>query len=591
MRQTLLMIAAALPGCSGELGDRGAPDASVATVSSELGTPAFCASYPRPMPTNGWEPDAVHYGTNNRLAYRADAQGNTVPDFAYIGYKNGTTKPPVVAEVERVSPGAGDDTARIQAAIDRVGARPVGANGFRGAVALDPGDYQLGGVLRIDHDGVVLRGSGRCGNASVDTRLIATGDSQAARVVLGSGVQTGWDDEVAASRTNVDAPLVVAGVRWLPLADSSKVAVGDTVVVVHPITQAWIDANGGGGTGSDPRWKPGDLDTIRFKRRIVGKLANFVELDAPIFNHLDRSLTTSYVARLQPGGAVARVGIENLRVDSEVDSDDDEQHAKNSIEIIGAEDAWVRNVVTLHFSYAGIRVTESVRVTVQNVDAVSPVGPRDAGWMYNFAVDHRAQLVLFVGCTARNGRHHFVSNGTSSVSGVVFLRSTSDADSTEISEGHRRWSQGLLYDMIREIGPGNAHLGCRGAAGTSHGWSAVHSVLWNHDFDDGTGFVEKPPTGQNYAFGAGPYRAERQYCSSAPAGHIEQRSGVLRAESLYEAQLCDRFRREGLNDSSLDFRPATACPIPPKSCSPGEMCCEPIPGGCRFCAPVGGECP
>jgi hypothetical protein len=82
------------------------------------------------------------------------------------------------------------------------------------------------------------------------------------------------------------------------------------------------------------------LDTIRLKRKIVAKSAgwwNAIELDAPIFNHLDLDLTTPYVAKLETGGAVARVGVEHLRVYINFNGNDgDRNHAATSIEIVGA---------------------------------------------------------------------------------------------------------------------------------------------------------------------------------------------------------------------------------------------------------------
>jgi hypothetical protein len=557
------------------------------STESALSVPAFCANYPRPLPPGGWDTTAVRFiGNSGRLQYLPDPQtGHCVPEFGSVGYMNGAVRLPTIAGVETVLPGPGDDTPRIQAAIDKVGReRPIGPNGYRGAVVLGAGEFQLDSTLRLNHDGVVLRGAGRCGNSALDTTLVATGTPQVARVVMGSGNDTGWNDEVAGSRSNL-ATSAVAGDSWLAVVNGSGFAVDDTVVVVHPITQAWIDANDGGETGADDPWRPNDLDPILYKRRIKAKFGNALLLDAPVYNDLDLALTTPYVAKLEPGRVVARVGIENLRVDNDFDGTD----RASSIEIVGAEDAWVKNVVTLHFGFGGVRVQAAVRVTVQNVDAFNPTGPVEGGRMYNFVVERRAQLVLFVGCRARNGRHHFASNGITSASGVVFYRSISEGARAS-SEGHRRWSQGLLYDNIRETGDGSAHLGCRGAAGTGHGWAAAHSVLWNYKFDDGAGYVERPPTAQNWAFGAGPLRADTSFCPGVPAGHIEQHTGPMRIDSLYEAQLCQRLDELGGVPNPPDFTPPPACPVPPDTCQSDERCCEPVPGGCNLCVPLGQEC-
>jgi len=507
--------------------------------------PSYCANYPRAMPANGWESNAVRYDANGRLVYQTESGGNRIPDFSYAGYHNGVDAIPNVAEAVRVVPGAGDDTARIQAAIDQVGARPVGANGYRGAVVLAPGRYELGTAIRVNKNGVVLRGSGQSSDPAVGTLLFLTGTSTATRVFLGTGSDSGWDDEVAGTRTNITPSMVAAGARSFDVANAAPFAVGDSVVVVHPDTQAWYNAIDGGGVINDPPWAPGTLGPLRSKRRVVSKSGNRLTLDAPVYYHLDRSLSQSYVFKLTPGTAVSHVGIENLRVDSAFVASDDEAHARDSIEVRGIEDGWIRDVTTLHFIYGGVHVSgDAVRVTMQRVTALDPVAQRTGGRMYNLVTEGRSHLVLYTGCHTRNGRHPYVTQA-SGASGVVFHRSIEEGNNTvntAASEGHRRWSQALLYDRIEHRGNGNVHLGCRGDTATSHGWGATHSVIWNPLFGTGRGSVEKPPTGQNWAIGAGPFGVMLNYCPDVSGGHIEQNSRVLRQESLYEAQMCERLR-------------------------------------------------
>ena len=496
--------------------------------------PAFCANYPRP---DGWESTAVSYDTNGRLRYAADSSGTIIPDFSWAGYHNGTVELPGIPTVARVDARAGDATARIQAAIDEVGRMPLGANGYRGAVELGPGRYELVGVVHLNHDGVVLRGTGRDADESSNTILFAPGTDLRARVVLGSG-QTNWP-EVSGTRTNITTQLVSVGERSFDVADAGGLQMGDSIVVVHPITTAWLAAVHGGSTGSDPAWTPGDLGPITFLRHVAAKNGNRVTLDAPVFDSIDRALVQGYVYKTNRN-VVRHAGIENLRVDSAYAATDDEMHANNSIDITGAEDVWVRHVTALHFVYAGVRITNGARITVADSEALDPIAIRTGGRMYNFACQERCQLVLFTRCHATNGRHHFVSNGTTSVSGIVFHRGISEGGDS--SEGHRRWSQGLLYDAIQWMGSGGLHLGCRGDYGTGHGWAAVNSVSWNDHFDRGHATVEMPPLGQNWAIGAGPFNSSTRLCSDSVDGHFEHNAMPLRQESLYEAQLCDRLR-------------------------------------------------
>ena len=86
---------------------------------------------------------------------------NTLPDWSSAGYGGGGVSIPYVEATIRVSPGPGDDSARIQKAIDDVAKLQVQSNGFRGAVVLEAGEYQLTEQLRIRDSGIVLRGAGQ----------------------------------------------------------------------------------------------------------------------------------------------------------------------------------------------------------------------------------------------------------------------------------------------------------------------------------------------------------------------------------------------------------------------------------------------
>ena len=89
-------------------------------------------------------------------------------DFSYAGYGGGGVAIPIAPAVLSVRPGGGDDTELLQGALERVADMAPRANGYRGAVLLQPGRYRVAGRLAIRTSGVVLRGSG---NATI----VATG--------------------------------------------------------------------------------------------------------------------------------------------------------------------------------------------------------------------------------------------------------------------------------------------------------------------------------------------------------------------------------------------------------------------------------
>jgi hypothetical protein len=110
-------------------------------------------------------------GPSGRVLMQADALGNRIPDYSAVGYKNGTTPIPDVPVKITLSPVAGDDAATIQSAINAVKALPLDTNGFRGAILLNAGEYQIAGNITIDASGIVLRGVGDGTNGIHNTAL------------------------------------------------------------------------------------------------------------------------------------------------------------------------------------------------------------------------------------------------------------------------------------------------------------------------------------------------------------------------------------------------------------------------------------
>ena len=83
-------------------------------------------------------------------------------DYSFCGYRRSELPIPSVNNAVYVQPKVGDNSQQIQAAIDFVSQqKPDKKTGFRGAVLLAEGRYDISEPLRIRTNGVVLRGSGR----------------------------------------------------------------------------------------------------------------------------------------------------------------------------------------------------------------------------------------------------------------------------------------------------------------------------------------------------------------------------------------------------------------------------------------------
>ncbi|MGP3964200.1 hypothetical protein ACTWPT_50390 [Nonomuraea sp. 3N208] len=516
---------------------------AVLTAGGALALTAAAGARPAAA-TPPWQSRLVHYDGQGRLAYEQDAEANRVPDFSHAGYRNGERPIPHVPVVRTIRPVEGDNTAHIQAALDAIGALP---RARRGALLLLPGVYPVAGTLYVRASGTVLRGVGDGEDPSSNTIVKATGNNPKDRnvIVAGGVAGGGWTGEVPGTRTEITTGFVQVGSRAFEVANPGALRPGDNIVITHPCTEEWLKAIDYGGHDVGPPWKVGEHPIVynRYVRDVSG---NVVTIDVPVFNHLNRAHATSFLYKWDRAGLVTHVGVERLRVDIEYhgDPEQDEDHAYNAIVLLRTEDSWVRDCTMLHFTQAGVATQETTRATVENCRAIDPVSIVTGSRRYNFNTYVYSQQVLFRDCYAYKARHAFVSNGHSTVSGVVFLRGTAEY-ALNSSEGHRRWSQALLFDGHRDVDPHYGYtLGLynRGRYGTSHGWSAAHSVAWNCDVATSRLIVQKPPTAQNYAIGCrgtvtgdGPFQQ--------PAGYIEGAGQPgLFPPSLYEAQLRDRLR-------------------------------------------------
>ncbi|MEL6823398.1 MAG: peptidoglycan-binding protein, partial [Calditrichota bacterium] len=328
-----------------------------------------------------WQSQLVYYNSQGKLEYAVDSTGNRIPDFSYAGYKNSNEPIPNIPTVMSIGPIPGDNTSHIQNAISMVGSMPADSAGFRGALLLEAGEYEVGSILRLNVSGVILRGVGDGDDPASNTIINATGNFPPQRDVLtaGGGVATAWEDSVSGTSRFITSDTVFIGDMSFEVSDTSPYSVGDDIVVYHPCTPAWLAAIDSGGTFSD---QPGateadvpwevDSQPILFNRTITAINGNSISIDAPLFTTLVRNLSQSRIYRPNNFSLRRNIGIENLRIDIETASSTDENHAWNGIYLIQIEDAWVRNCTILNFGLSGIYTNTANRVTIKNCEALEP---------------------------------------------------------------------------------------------------------------------------------------------------------------------------------------------------------------------------
>lgn len=503
----------------------------------------------------------VYPGADGKLVYVPDEQGDTIHDASHAGYGGGGVAIPTVAVKETIWPVAGDNTANVQAAIDKVSTLPLDANGFRGAVLLRAGYYRMAMPVTISASGVVLRGEGM---GDTGTILIGTGTGRPATPAPTGGpgggggmrptlVQIAGAAPPAlneASKRAVADERVPVGARRFRVASAKAFRRGDTVIVRRIGNQAWIDELGMNSDTPGGRWQPFNIEWDRVITDVQG---DTITIDAPITCAIERRWGGGEILKYEEGGRISNVGVENMRGVSEFDPTvrtrnygnmdrekyvaeeyySDENHYSNFITFNNIKNGWVRNCTALHFVYSMVGTMRGSKwITIQDCVSREPISQRAGARRFVFAL--RGQLALVQRCQSDKGRHSFMT-GQPTASGNVFLdcRATNPYSS---SEPHEQWATGNLYDNIE------APLTARFWKNINIGWAGANTVFWNCEGDF---LVQKPPTAQNYTFGhigvnAVVFNIPLQD-STKETGHLEALNRHVSPRSLYLTQLGERL--------------------------------------------------
>ena len=494
-----------------------------------------------------------------QLVYEPDDDGNCVPDFSYAGYKGGGVRLPDVPVKVALKAGAGNDAERIQEAIDEVSQMPLDADGFRGAVLLERGLYNLDEPIWIRASGVVLRGEGPdedgttlFGRGAIIDKKFGEDGSDAALVrIEGHGGRI----ETAETAQQIIAAFVPVGAQRFAVADSAAFLVGDSILVRRLNTRAWYLA----------------LDLVidhdnaplpyEFDRIITAIDGNHITIDAPLTCPIEARWGGGEVVKYTDSGRIEQVGVEHLRGVSDFNraarTTDygnldrrpftggeyycDEDHYFEFIKIDNTRNCWVRDITALHFANSVVYMEKGVKwCTVQDCESLEPVSYCGGGRRFTFNIC--GQLCLVQRCKSDKGRHSFVLGGRLTCGPNVFLDCSATRPFSS-SEPHSSLIVGSLYDNVK------APIALRFAKSNPVRWMGIFNYLWNCE---GGFLCQKPPVGQNYAFGQVGIHAlvyntslqEHKYEN----GHIESWDEHVEPQSLYLKQLEERLGKKALEN-------------------------------------------
>lgn len=471
-------------------------------------------------------PKPIFTGKDGKLNYTPDDRGNRIPDFSYCGYMAGGQAIPEAVVKVVVPVKDGDATLRIQSALNYVATLPLGKDGLRGAVLLEKGKYEVGGTLKINATGIVLRGSGMGEQGTV---VYATGLDR-----LGVLRMLGKDDRVKEEPIAITDQYVPVNAMKITVANAAVFKKGEQVVVRRPSTKNWIDALGtdhfGGGITA-LGWKPGQRD-LYWDRRIADINGNTLVLDAPLTTALDAAYGSATVSKYSWNGRISHCGVENIRFVSAFDAGNpkDEYHRWTAISLENTTDAWVRQVVFEHFAGSAVTVQETAnRITVEDCKSLAPVS-EIGGERRNTFLTAGGQT-LFQRLYSEYGYHDFAT-GYCAPGPNAFVQCQAYLPFS-FSGAIDSWASGVLFDIVNVDGQALSFMN-RWGAGQGAGWAAANSVFWQCTAARVDCF--QPPGAQNWAFGT--------WAQFEGDGYWDMSNEQIRPRSLYYAQLKDRLGKE-----------------------------------------------
>lgn len=479
----------------------------------------FVAWFAMPLAQTLGENSFVSFGDAGRLEYRRDERGNRLPDFSHCGYRGANRDVPNVGPRIVVSPNGQDDSKQIQAAIDYVAQLPANENGWRGAVLLNRGEFNVSGQLRIQASGVVLRGHGAGKNG---TTLRATGRDRRSLI----RVLPDEHDEIvrANDRTfKIVDDYVPVGSNSVSLNSTEGLSVGAQVQVTHPSSSAWIDTLGIDRLG----WREGTRD-IRWLRTITAVSEKRIELDVPLTLAIDKTNCQATVQLVDDSNRLNEVGIEDVSLVSEFNKKHpkDEEHAWYGVHLQGVRDAWVRRVQFRHFAGGALMLGDKAsRITVSDCASFDPIS--EIGGYRRHTYFTLGQQCLFLRCWTENGLHDF-SVGHCAAGPNAFVNCYAK-NALGDSGPWESCATGVLYDNVRIEG-NDLNLANRWNSPPKAGWSAINCLLWQCQAANVR--CENPPGGANWAIGL--------WATPAGDGHFSKLNEFARPISLYQEQLEDR---------------------------------------------------
>ncbi|PRP81968.1 hypothetical protein PROFUN_10462 [Planoprotostelium fungivorum] len=348
------------------------------------------------------------------------------------------------------------------------------ANGFRGAVLLAPGKFEVN-ELKLSTSGVVLRGSGT--DASKGTTLNV-------KKSLTVSVMGSTRPKMSSKKYYLTKTYVPFGGNTLSLQSTSGLKVGDTIYIYSTITAKLIHL-----LGMDKLVRDGKPQTwikagssVTTDRIITAITNNTITLDAGYPDSIRPELFDSdkdlpYVVPYTWTDRLENVGVENMRAIYPATLTNNGGHF---LDMDKAHNCWVRNLYLQDFMSGAVTTQGDTKwVTIQRLDIHFTIAdnkikaPPAILTLLGTQILHRDTNIT------GGGKFWPLSAASTRARGpTVHYNVDINSGSGAQVVPHMRWSTGILYDNVKNAA-GNIAISYRATMGSGHGWTMCWGVIWN----------------------------------------------------------------------------------------------------------------
>ncbi|KAG0250621.1 hypothetical protein BG011_008205 [Mortierella polycephala] len=518
---------------------------------------------------------------NSPLGYIAyNRQGDRIMDFSMVGWNEGNTELPdpkqQVPVIENLFPrpkadsdsDQGDDTDRIQKALDRVAKKTratVKATTVvpTGALVLARGVYRISRPLKIRDSGILFRGDPAGGS-----RIVCQWEPTGPRYAI--EIEGKTDKMLKETRIPIVSDYTPVGSFYLTLDPAyfqdARLKVGDQVIVTRIGNERWVQDIGMDDFDSDKEGvKPWKKMTARMYRTIrsLNPKTGIVQLDAPLPISIRRHYGGGWIIKYEDR-KIRALGIQFLdmvfpqNIGRTIDEMLDEegrgsQDYRFSFEIFANYALRIDRACHVYFSHITSAYfhnfisigTDAHHMTLESVVHSYP----DEMLSGQSAFQLSGQLILIKNSLSQGSFHFFVDINHVMGPNVIHRAQATNvgrayqAMPLDFAPGevgpHMKYCTGILFDQV--VTDGSIQIVNRGDMGTGQGYSGANSVVWNSRAREGI-LTHRPRGSQNFVIGSEDFEArDRQSWDSH--GWKEHSGSEVLPGSLYIRQLNDRLGR------------------------------------------------